>query len=584
MREIAPTAVHALSNGTYVVEFPENFAGWIRMDVRGQMKGDVLVVRYDERIGRDFSPARSSVADGINNFRGNLHRSDRGTATRHIDCHFRYTASHAVCAADSEFQTDRFVSSGKAVERYEPRFTYNGFQYVVLKGLRNAPRKEDITGCVVHTAFPAIGTFSCSDEMLNTLMRMGDRAYRSNFVDGYPTDCPHREKNGWTGDASIAAELAQYCYENTAAYEKWLADIKDSQLDNGDICGIVPTSGWGYRWGNGPAWDSALPVIAWHLWCYRGDRNILDVVYPVLKRYVDFTSTKARGDLVYHGIGDWNHVNSAHVPSTGLTSSCYYRQAVAILARISSMKGNLKEAAHYGRLADRIKNAINAKFYKGNGVYDNARQTAQAFPLAFGLVPESERAAVEAKLIESVEREGCHIDIGLLGSKHLFRALSRAGRTDLAFKMLTNPASPSPVDWIKKGGTTLWEDWGGRGSRNHIMFGDFVAWAYQYIGGIQLSERHGSCAAIPDVTAPALKEVVIAPQFIEALTWAKAEVDGPNGVIAVSWRRDGDKVSLEVTVPPNTTAIVRLLGQVEHRVQSGVHNFDICMALRTPLP
>ncbi len=551
LRTIAPKAIHAFPDGTYVVEFPENFAGWIRMDVRGQKKGDVLVIRYDERANRDFAPA----------------------SVRRIDCHFRYTASQAVCATGAAFQTDRFVSSGAAVERYEPRFTYNGFQYVVLKGLRAAPRKEDITGCVVHTDFPAIGSFACSDETFNTLMLMGDRAYRSNFADGYPTDCPHREKNGWTGDASIASELAQYCYENTAAYEKWLRDIMDTQLANGDICCIVPTSGWGFRWGNGPAWDSALPVVAWNLWCYRGDRRILDVVYPALKRYVGFTSTKARGNLVRHGLGDWIPVERRHMPSTELTSSCYYRQAAAILARIAAIKGLADDAARYAKLADAIKNAINAKFYKGNGVYDNGHQTAQAFPLAFGVVSESERAAVEAKLVESVEREGCHVDIGLLGSKHVFRALSRAGRTDLAFKMLTNPTKPSPVEWIQKGGTTLWEDWGDGASRNHIMFGDFMAWAYQYIGGIQLPEKNGSCAAIPDVSATAFREVVIAPQFIDALTWAKVSVNGPNGPITTAWRRDGKKVALDVTVPPNTTAIVRLPGQPDRRIGSGDYSF-----------
>ncbi len=334
-------------------------------------------------------------------------------------------------------------------------------------------------------------------------------------------------------------------------------------------------SGWGYRWGIGPAWDSAMPVVAWNLWCYRGDRRILDIVYPALKRYVDFTSTKARGNLVRHGIGDWNHVNRKHVPSTELTSSCYYRQAVAILSRIAAIKGLADDAARYAKLADAIKTAIHAKFYKGNGVYDNARQTAQAFPLAFGVVPESERAAVEAKLVESVEREGCHVDIGLLGSKHVFRALSRAGRTDLAFKMLTNPTKPSPVEWIQKGGTTLWEDWGDGASRNHIMFGDFMAWAYQYIGGIQLPETAGSCAAIPDVTATAFREVVIAPQFIDALAWAKASVNGPNGMIATAWRREGGKVTLDVTVPPNTTAIVRLPGEPDRRVGAGVHSFVV---------
>ena len=316
-----------------------------------------------------------------------------------------------------------------------------------------------------------------------------------------------------------------------------------------------------------------MPVVAWNLWCYRGDRRALDAVYPALKRYVDFTTTKARGNLVRHGIGDWNHVNRRHVPSTELTSSCYYRQAAAILARIAAIKGLADDAVRYAKLADAIKDAINAKFYKGNGVYDNGRQTAQAFPLAFGVVPESERAAVEAKLAASVEREGGHVDIGLLGSKHVFRALSRAGRTDLAFKMLTNPTKPSPVEWIQKGGTTLWEDWGDGASRNHIMFGDFMAWAYQYLGGIQLPEKDGSCAAIPDVTSTAFREVVIAPQFIKELSWAKARVDGPYGMIGTSWKREGGSVKLEVTVPPNTTAIVRLPGLAERRIGFGKYNF-----------
>ncbi|MBR1588945.1 MAG: family 78 glycoside hydrolase catalytic domain [Kiritimatiellae bacterium] len=574
MREMAPKAIHAFPDGTYVVEFPENFAGWIRMNVRGQKKGDVLVVRYDERVNADFSPARPSACNGLyDGVSVDVRKAEAGKETRRIDCHFRYTASQAACPVGAEFQADRLVSSGADVETYEPRFTYNGFQYVVLKGLRAAPRVEDIKGCVVHTSFKTAGSFECSDETFNTLMRMGDRAYRSNFADGVPTDCPHREKNGWTGDASIASELAQYCYENTAAYEKWLRDIMDTQLASGDICCIVPTSGWGFRWGNGPAWDSALPVIAWNLWCYRGDMRALESVYPALKRYVDFTTTKASGNLVKHGLGDWIPVNRKHMPSTELTSSCYCRQAAAILSRIASVIGKTEDASRYGRLADDIKAAINAKYYRGNGVYDNGRQTAQAFPLAFGVVPDGERAAVAAKLVEAVEATDGHVDMGLLGTKHVFRALSRIGRTDLAFKMLTNPTSPSPVEWVQKGGTTLWEDWGNGASRNHIMFGDFMAWAYQFLGGIQLPEKAGSCAAIPDVTATAFKEVVIAPQFIDALKWARASVDGPYGTIATAWTREGRNVKLEVAVPPNTTAIVRLPGKAERRVGSGRHGF-----------
>ena len=159
-----------------------------------------------------------------------------------------------------------------------------------------------------------------------------------------------------------------------------------------------------------------------------------------------------------------------------------------------------------------------------------------------------------AKLVAAVEETDGHVDMGLLGTKHVFRALSRIGRTDLAFKMLTNPTKPSPVEWMQKGGTTLWEDWGNGASRNHIMFGDFVAWAYQ------LPEKDGSCAAIPDVTATAFKEVTIAPQFIDALTWAKATVDGPYGTIATAWTRKGENVKFEVGTPIYKIALWILMG------------------------
>ena len=570
MRTLKPRSVKDLGGGAYMIEFPENMAGWMRLVLRGQEKGDVVSVRYDERVGADGSPAADSVRDGLHD------KVPEGRERRAIDCHFRYTASQRVCAQDAAFQTDRYVCAGRDGEVYEPRFTYNGFQHVLVKGLRRAPAPEDVTACIVHTAFPTIGSFACSDETLNTLMAMGERAYRSNFVDGYPTDCPHREKNGWTGDASIASELAQYCFENTAAYEKWLRDVCDTQLPNGDICCIAPTSGWGFRWGNGPAWDSALPVIAWNLWIYRDDRRALDAIYPALARYLAYTATRANADgLVKHGLGDWIPVDRASYPSVELTSSCYYYQALRIAAEIAAVKGLAAESASYAAAAAQTRAGINKKFYRGGGTYDNGAQTAQAFPIAYGVVEDAERAATAAKLVESVARTGCHVNMGLLGTKHVFRALSRIGRTDLAFRMLVNPTKPSMAEWIQKGGTTLWEDWGDGASRNHIMFGDFMGWAYQYLAGIQLPETESSTSAVPTVKARGFKEIVIAPQFIDELAWVRASVNGPHGMIAAAWTRAGTDVKLTATVPPNTTAVVRLPGQPDRRVGSGTHVFVV---------
>ena len=574
MRTLEPEWIRSFGDGVYVVKFPVVFAGWIRAKFAGQKKGDVIVVRYDERANENGAPAEPSVRDGLHEKRGpvDVRKAEKGEETRRIDCHFRYTASQRFCAVGAEFQADRIIASGKAVEAYEPRFTYNGFQYVVLKGLRQAPKKADVVGCVVHTAFRDIGRFACSDPTFGKLMAMAERAYKSNFVDGYPTDCPHREKNGWTGDASIASELAQYLFENTAAYEKWLRDLCDTQVASGDICCIAPTSGWGFKWGNGPAWDSALPVIAWNLYVYRNDRRILDAVYPTLCRYLAFTATKAdAGGLVRHGLGDWIPVDRRHMPATELTSSCYYYQALRIAAEIANVLGRPGEAAVYAGDAERTRRGVNAKYYKGDGVYDNGGQTAQAFPIAFGVVAAAERDKVAAKLVESVEKTGCHVDMGLLGTKHVFRALSRIGRTDLAYKMLVNPTKPTMVEWIQKGGTTLWEDWGDGASRNHIMFGDFAGWAYQYLAGIGLPEAEGSSSAIPLVSVRAFGKVVFAPAAIEDLDRVAASVDSPYGVYASEWTRKDGRVSYRFTVPPGGAATIRLPGRADEEVGPGVY-------------
>ena len=572
VRTLRPSSVHA-SGDAWVVTFPENFAGWIRMNVRNQKKGDVLTVRYDERLSADGSPAWDSPADGLH--AGAMERAKAaGKEVRRVDCYFGFTGMDGGWIEPNGFQTDRFVSSGAGVEVYEPRFDCKGFQYVVLRGLRTPPAIDDITGCAVQTDFSDIGTFACSDETFNELMRMGVRAYKANFANGVPTDCPQRERNGWTGDASIASELAQYCFENTAGYEKWLRDICDAQLPSGGIPQIVPTGGWGAG-GAGPVWDSALACIAWNLWCYRGDRAILGEIYPHLVRHLEWVRTKEKGHLVENWFGDWLAVNEKHVPNKRYTASCYYYLETRILAAIAVVLGRTEEAARWRAVAKATREAINAAFYKGGGVYDNGGQTAQALPLTLGLAPEPERKAVAAKLVEAVARADGHVDVGLIGMKHLFRALSLAGRSDLAYRLLVNPTKPSPVaSWMKRGGTTLWEDWNDGASRNHVMFGDYVAWAYQYLAGIRLPESDGSSAAFPNPAQVAFKDVLLAPDPIADLDWVAASVDGPYGVVKSEWRRGADgTVAYSFTVPPNTTATIRLPDCPDRKAGSGTYVF-----------
>ncbi len=532
-QELKPVAVRELRAGVWLVDFGQNMAGWIRLKVKGQSAGDVITVRYGEKVNED----------------GSL--SLKGT-----DAHFRYPASFRVLPG-GWFQVDRFVCDGSKEQVYEPRFTYNGFQYAEIHGLNQAPTAENVTACVIHTDFKRAGSFECENALLNRLQDATIWTYQSNFVNGYPTDCPHREKNGWTGDAQLASEQAMYNFQNVAAYNKWIADIMDERRTDGNFAGIIPTSGWGYKWGNGPAWDSALMVIPWMLYVYQGDLRALEVAYPAMVKYVEYmTSRRTVEGLLKHGLGDWIPVTSK--TPVEVTSTGYYYLDAQIVSRVAELLGHQDEAQRYAELAASIREAFNEHIYKGDGLYSIGSQTAQSCVLHQGLAPDSERVKIEDKLVEAVQKTGLMPDFGVLGSKYIFRSLSEAGRSDLAFKMLCQDAHSSFGNWIKRGATTLWEDWNEGASRNHIMFGDFSAWCYQYLGGIRLDEKVSTVAEKVDPQSVAFKSFIIRPEPVEGLGWFKAEHDSAYGMIRSSWKKEGGKFCLEVEVPVNTAATVYL--------------------------
>ena len=570
LEEVLPERVVRLADGSWMVVFPHNLAGWMRLRLHGQERGAIVTIRYDERVGENLEPLTGSWKFGRN-----LRAQDTAAKTRRIDAHFRYPSSALVLPDEpGAFQTDRIICSG-GEEIYEPRFTYNGFKYVWVRGLKGELRMEDVTGCLVGTDIKTVGSFVCSDPTFNELVKMADRSYRCNFTDGVPTDCPHREKNGWTGDAQVASEMAQYLYENTSAYEKWIDDLRLAQDGKGDIPAIVPTGGWGFAWGNGPAWDAALTVIPWNLYRYRGDRRVVEKVFPSVQRYIAFTAGKADNDnLVSHGLGDWLVPDRKRVTPTGLTSSCYWYQAQRIASLMADVLGRADLAAIYAESAERTKDSFNRRYYKGDGVYETGLQCAQAMPLVFGLVPTSEVVRVRARLVEACEKTGRRIDFGLLGSKHVYRALSEAGRTDLAYQMIVNRESPSMVPWISAGYGTLWEDWHDGASRNHVMFADFVAWAFQYLAGIRLAADEGSCVAIP--TGPvAFREIWLEPIPIPQLDFVTAETETPYGRVKSTWRREGKVVRFSFAIPPGSTAKVRLLDGAVHSLEPGSHEFAV---------
>jgi alpha-L-rhamnosidase len=456
------------------------------------------------------------------------------------------------------FQADTFLLTG-GEQVLEPRFVYHGFRHVEIAGDIEPPKIEDLKVCVVGTEFELAGEFSCSNDLLNRIQDANLRAYRSNFV-GMPTDCPHREKNGWTGDAQLAVETGLFNYAGAPAYAVWMEDMADCQKANGDFPGIVPTGSWGY--GIGPAWDAAFFVIPAHLREYVGDERVLTDRYERMKLYLDFVGKRSPDHIVKFGLGDWcppKGGSQGHRCPRDLTGTAYYAVFARMTAQVAGLLGRTDEQAQYERLARTVTDAFNRQFLdRETGTYTGDTQTSLACALFQRLVPDDMRDRVFARLVADVEAHDRHIDCGILGTKYTLNVLTDRGRSDLAYAMATQTDFPSWGLWIKQGATTLWENWNGAASHNHVMFGDISAWCYKALAGIR-----------PNAECPGFRRFTLQPDVVGDLTEVSAWHRCPYGRIVSEWRRDGDRFAWHVVVPPGTVADASVPAAAAEAVREG---------------
>jgi alpha-L-rhamnosidase len=452
------------------------------------------------------------------------------------------------------FQTDTYILKGEGVETWHSRFSYDGFRFVQVTGLTERPSKATLQAVFFHTAVPETGRFECSNPLLNRIWQATRMSYLGN-LQGIPTDCPHREKNGWTGDAHLAAEQAMFNYFPAAVYTKWIQDLTDEQQPDGRLPGIVPTSGWGYKWGNGPAWDSALLLIPYYQYIYYGDTEILRRNYDAMKKYVEYLGGRANNGIVKIGLNDWAPFDTK--TEAGITDTAYYYVDTKIVALAARVLGKKDEEQRYEELAAKIKQAFNAKFYKSDtGLYDNGSQTALSCALYQGLVEPANKERVLSNLVAAVQARNWHIDTGILGAKYLLNALTENGRADVAYRIAGQKDLPSWGWWIEQGATTLWEEWRGDASRFHVMYGDVAAWFYKALAGIN-----------PDPDAPGFKHFFVRPNVVGELTSARGEYQSIRGKIVSDWKVVNGEFQLLLVVPANTSATVSLPVAEVARVQ-----------------
>lgn len=509
---IKPVALKQVRPGVWVFDVGQNISGWAQIKVSGP-SGTEITLKYSEKLMEDGSIDLSNID---------------------------------IYVKSGEFQTDKYILKGEGLETWEPRFTYHGFQYVQVEGFPGTPTLDNLCGRVVHTAFDNYGHFECSNELLNKIQQCIRRSTLTNYH-GVPTDCPHREKNAWTGDASLSAEQVLLNFNPITAYTKWMDDFKDAQRPSGQLPGIIPTGGWGYNWGSGPAWDSALILIPWYMYLYCGDFSILEAMYNNMKTYINYMTVMSDGYIVDFGLGDWCPPGSGpeyRVCPSQVTDTAYYYIDTLIVAKIAGILGKHEDKESYSNLAADIRKAFREKYLDTRtGIVTGNCQTSSGTALYQDLVNEDEKQKVLDKLVEQVEEANHHIDCGILGTKYVMNALTDLGRADLAYEIATQTDFPSWGHWIAQGATTLWENWSGINSRNHHMFSDIGAWFYKGLAGIN-----------PDPEEPGFKHIIIRPNPVDGLDWVKCRHKSPYGWIECNWKVEDGQFTIELVIPVNCHA------------------------------
>jgi len=532
------------SDTDYVFDLGQNIAGVVKLIVQGPA-GTVIHLKHGERIYAN----------------GHVDQSN-------IDVHYRPTDN------TDPFQTDIFVLDGRGTEIFMPKFNYKGFQYIEVTSTNPLQlTRSSLEGMIEGSDVRQVGTITSSDKIIEKIGIATDNSYLSNLF-GYPTDCPQREKNGWTGDAQIAVETGLYNFDAITVYEKWLADLRDEQQANGVLPSIVPTSGWGYEWGNGPDWTSAIAVIPWNVYLFYGDDKLLHDCYENIKRYVDHIDQNYPDGLTTWGLGDWIPVKSE--TPVEFTSTAYYYADVTILAAAAKLFDQKADEERYSALKEKIKTAFNKKYLDVNtGNYDRGFQTELSAALYWHLVPAETISKTAAMLAKRVQADGVRLDVGLLGTKSILNALSENGYNDLAYRLASDTAYPSWGHWISRGSTTLLENWDidskSDVSRNHIMFGEIGAWFYKGLGGIY-----------PDTAAPGFRHIRLRPHIPKGLKEFHASHETPYGPVDSGWTTDPDgAIRYRADLPPGTTADLQLevQGKLVRTAQlvSGVSTFVVKM-------
>jgi len=529
---LQPRTVAEPKPGTFIVDLGQNMVGWAKLRVN-EPAGTAIRLRFGEMLNDD----------------GTLYTTNLRSAK----------------------QTDTYVCRGGG-ETWAPRFTYHGFRYVEVTGLTTKPDTGLLEGQVFCSAAPEVGRLETSDASLNRLWANILWTQRANFM-STPTDCPQRdERLGWTGDIQAFSRNAMLNTDLAAFMTKWLADLRDAQTKDGRFPDFAPHPfGPEERFSGVPAWGDAGTVVPWATWEAYGDRRLLADSYDAAKRWVDWIHSQ-NADLIWRNkrhndYGDWLNADTliaAGWPKTGgacpkdMVGTLFFAHSADLVARMAKVLGNDPDARTYQDLFAAIRVAFAKEYLQEGGKLQGETQAGYALALNFGLLDEALQPLAVEHILRGIAAYDGHLSTGFVSTHRLMLELSARGENETAYAMLNQRTFPSWYYSLDQGATTIWERWDGyvkgRGFQNpgmnsfaHYSLGSVGEWIYKVVLGIRADEA-----------SPGYRHFVIQPQPGAPLTWVKGGYRSIRGDIRVAWKLDHGQFTMDVTIPPNTTATVHM--------------------------
>lgn len=505
MEQFAPIEIQSLENGMYEVDFGEEISGWVRFkNLKGQ-RGDTIKIHY-----------LSESPNGINQY---------------------------------------IVKGDERGETYATRFTWYVFRKIRIENWPGLLTSDQLIAEAVYSNVGITGNFTCSNPLFNTINKIWLRSQRDNMHGSIASDCPHRERSAYTGDGQVACATVMHNLDAAAFYYKWIRDIHDAQnIETGYVPNGAP---WQPGCGGGVAWGAAMNIMPMEFYKHYGDLRMLEENYEAMKAQLHYMGRwkttegtmfaempdKTR-KIYWMNLGEW--CPPFDLPADELVHTFYWWRCADCTAKAAHILSKEHEAQHYSELAEQIKTAFHRKFYnESTGSYGTGG--ANVFALRMG-VPAEVKEKVTDALKQEIEKHEAHLTTGIFGTQFLFEVLAENGLNELAYRIMNQRDFPSYGYWIEQGATTTWEEWNGKNSHNHPMFGGGLTWFYRVLCGVKSNEY-----------MPGFRHFEISPLIPRDLSDASYTLQTVYGELKSAWRKTAaGGLQFEIKVPTGCKATVKI--------------------------